>query len=129
MVIEDMLFGIRRRRTRHKRILNAERAFHLATLDLKPGDIAVDCGANVGVYTRFMARSGATVHAFEPDPVAFEQLRENTASLPNVVTHQAAVGLHDGEARLYRPKEFDRDPIHRSVESTLIAAPPFARVP
>ena len=120
MSIDDLIFGIRRRRSRHKRILNAERDFHLALLDLKPGDITIDCGANVGLYTRFLARSGATVHAFEPDPFAFDELRKNTSALPNVHLHQAAVGIADGEIELFRSTQFDKDPLNRTVDSSII---------
>src|ERR1041385_8565336 len=35
---------------------------------LGPGDIAIDLGAHVGTITERLARTGATVHAFEPDP-------------------------------------------------------------
>ena len=119
MSIDDLIFGIRRRRSRHKRILNAEREFHLALLDLKPGDITIDCGANVGLYTRFLARSGATVHSFEPDPFAFEELRKNTSMLPNVHLHQAAVGVADGEIELFRSAQFEKDPINRTVDSSI----------
>ena len=120
MTIEDLVFGMKRRRSRHKRILNAERSFHQTLLDLKPGDITIDCGANVGLYTRFLARTGATVHAFEPDPVAFAELNRNTASLPNVVLHQAAVGVADGETDLFRSVRFDTDGITGTVDSSVM---------
>ncbi|MEQ1755578.1 MAG: FkbM family methyltransferase [Micropepsaceae bacterium] len=120
MSIADLIFGIRRKRSRHKRILNAERDFHLALLDLKPGDITIDCGANVGLYTRFLARSGATVHAFEPDPFAFEELRKNTSMMPDVHLHQAAVGIADGEIELFRSAQFEKDPINRTVDSSIV---------
>src|SRR3954447_13607527 len=35
---------------------------------LKPGDVAFDVGANVGVWSLLAARRGARVHAFEPVP-------------------------------------------------------------
>lgn len=70
---------------------------------LRPGDIAVDLGANVGRYTRILAASGAEVHAFEPDPTTFALLTEAVADLPNVHLHQAAVGLVSGTITLHRP--------------------------
>ena len=47
---------------------------------LAPGDVAVDAGANIGCLTLAMAHSvgaGGRVHAFEPQPAAFELLRAN----------------------------------------------------
>ena len=44
--------------------------------NLKAGDIALDCGANVGKITVPMAQTGAAVYAFEPNPHAFAKLKE-----------------------------------------------------
>ena len=49
-----------------------DRIFHA----LKKGEIAIDCGVNIGHYTEVMARKGATVHAFKPNPHAFKVLKE-----------------------------------------------------
>src|SRR5690348_12928173 len=46
---------------------------------LGPGDIAIDLGAHVGTITERLARTGATVHAFEPDPDAFAILSAQMA--------------------------------------------------
>ena len=43
-------------------------------------DVVFDCGANVGDVTAPLAATGATVHAFEPDPFAFGQLSRRTSS-------------------------------------------------
>ncbi|MEO1468109.1 MAG: FkbM family methyltransferase [Pseudomonadota bacterium] len=98
----DRLAAWQRRRGRHKRILAAERAFHNALLETGPGDICIDCGANVGDYTAHMARGGATVHAFDPDPAAFARLAERFAGRGNVVLHNTAVGAEAGRAVLHR---------------------------
>jgi FkbM family methyltransferase len=45
---------------------------------VKQGDIVVDCGAHVGVFTDMALRRGAsTVVSIEPDPVNLECLRRN----------------------------------------------------
>lgn len=45
-----------------------------------PGDLVLDCGANVGVFTRRALRAGASrVVAIEPAPWALECLRRNLA--------------------------------------------------
>jgi FkbM family methyltransferase len=47
-------------------------------LDVKPGDVVLDCGANVGVYTRAAVENGAkVVVAIEPAPENLECLRRN----------------------------------------------------
>jgi FkbM family methyltransferase len=47
---------------------------------VRPGDIVMDCGAHVGVYTYFALRRGASmVVAIEPDPVNAECYRRNYA--------------------------------------------------
>lgn len=40
-------------------------------------DLVVDCGANIGEFSRAMEMRGASVHAFEPDPQEFFALKRN----------------------------------------------------
>lgn len=68
---------------------------------LKPGMVAMDVGANIGVHTVFMAQavgSGGAVFAFEPQRVVHQLLCANLAlnSLNNVMTWHAAVGPKAG---------------------------------
>ena len=46
---------------------------------IKPTDIIIDIGANIGYYTLFFARLApeGIVHCFEPDTTNFELLRKN----------------------------------------------------
>lgn len=46
---------------------------------LRPGDLFIDVGANVGVYSLLAAECGARVIAIEPEPSIVERLRENVA--------------------------------------------------
>jgi FkbM family methyltransferase len=47
---------------------------------IRPGDVVLDCGANVGVFTReAVARGARLVVAIEPAPVNLECLRRNFA--------------------------------------------------
>lgn len=63
---------------------------------LKPGDIAIDIGANVGAYTLFMAGlvgpSGRVI-AVEPQPSVLGRLRENVAFNPELTVTIAATAL------------------------------------
>ena len=51
----------------------------LLEAELRPGDVAVDVGAHVGVHALAMARRGARVVAFEPTPDSAAALRAAAA--------------------------------------------------
>lgn len=93
--------------------------FDCRVRQLTENDLAIDCGANVGVFTELMAATGAVVHAFEPDPYAFARLSERTAAIPNVVLHNVAVGTSELPVRLYRREDFDTRPDNACISSSL----------
>src|SRR6266702_4352906 len=75
---------------------------------LSSGSIVVDAGANIGIYSQFLARCvGPTgmVHSFEPSPENFARLRAAVASLPNVRVNQLALSDKTGESVLYVSEE------------------------
>lgn len=81
----------------------AEMSFVQAVL--RRGDVFLDVGANVGVYTLLAASvlgPAARILAVEPDPRARALLRENVAlnRLGGVSVHAAAVGAAPGFARM-----------------------------
>ena len=82
---------------------------------LFPGAIAVDAGANIGIYSEFLSRYvGPTgvVHSFEPSLDNFKRLRAVTRKLSNVRLNQLAVSDKTGESLLYISKELNVD--HRA---------------
>ena len=82
---------------------------------LSPGDVAVDIGANIGVYTQLLSRwVGATglVHSFEPSPENFERLQSATRKLANVRLSQSAVGESSRRTTLYVSDKLNVD--HRA---------------
>ena len=82
---------------------------------LSAGDVVVDAGANIGIYSQFLARCvGATgvVHSFEPSPENFKRLQFATRKLTNVRVSQAAVGECSGRSRLYLSDKLNVD--HRT---------------
>ncbi len=87
---------------------------------LRKGDLAIDCGANMGVVTEVLAKTGADVIAFEPDPWTFAQLQERFAGAANVTLINAAVGIGTGTVRLMRAANFDDNPSSASVKSTIL---------
>ena len=79
------------------------------------GDVVVDAGANIGIYSQFLARCvGATgiVHSFEPSPENFRRLQSATRKLANVRLSQAAVGEYSGKSKLYLSDKLNVD--HRT---------------
>jgi FkbM family methyltransferase len=72
---------------------------------LRPGDVAVDVGANIGALTvglgRMVAPGGAVI-AFEPQRTIFDILRQNLQSngLANVTAYRRAVGSQPGSIRV-----------------------------
>jgi FkbM family methyltransferase len=86
---------------------------------LGPGDLAIDCGANLGAVTKIMAAGGAEVHAFEPTPDAFAMLQKAVAHLPSVQCHQQAVLDKPGHLTLYLHMNYARNPARHSSGSSL----------
>ncbi|MFC6879073.1 MULTISPECIES: non-ribosomal peptide synthetase [Actinomadura] len=83
-----------------REVFDGERYAELG-IDPSPGGVVVDAGAHVGVFALLAARSGATVHAFEPIPPLFELLRRNLAVHGvDARAHPCALGAEDGEATL-----------------------------
>lgn len=111
---------LRRRAARNERTQFARGLMQGILSMLRPGDIVIDCGANLGDVTAPLAATGATVHAYEPDPYAFAQLTARVGDLPNVVLHNAAVGVAAGSVRLMRAANFDDNPKAGSVKSTIV---------
>ena len=116
----DEIEALIRRQKRNLRKAWAEGYLTAITAMLKPGDLAVDCGANMGVVTERLAATGADVVAFEPDPFAFKTLEQKFAHVPNVRLTNAAVGVGSGTVRLMRADNFGDNPEGASVKSTIL---------
>jgi FkbM family methyltransferase len=84
-------------------------------------DIAIDCGANVGEMTALMRASGATVHAFEPNPHAFAALQKRFAGDAGVICHPCAVSDAPGTVRLFLHVNSGENPVFWSNGSSLLA--------
>jgi FkbM family methyltransferase len=119
--LADELARLRRRQARNERAARARGLMSGICAMLRPGDVVLDCGANVGDVAEPLAATGARVIAFEPDPWAFERLSARLGAWPNVTLHQAAVGVADGHATLRRADNFGANPASASVKSTLLA--------
>jgi FkbM family methyltransferase len=86
------------------------------------GDIVVDAGANIGIYSRFLSRcvgQNGIVHAFEPSAKNFKRLQAATRSLANVRLSQAAVGEYSGRSELYVSAKLNVD--HRTYPTEVVS--------
>lgn len=67
---------------------------------LRPGDLVIDCGANIGEFSMICAADGAEVIAFEPDPREFAALQRN-AEGHSILPIRRALWKEDGETTFY----------------------------
>ena len=77
---------------------------------LRPGDVVIDVGANIGWHTVLAAEcvgAGGTVYAFEPDPANFAALDANCEAngLTQVVRRRCAAGDRACEGLLWTSTE------------------------
>jgi FkbM family methyltransferase len=81
-----------------------EYAEMLFVLDfLRPGDLFLDVGANLGIYTVLAARHGGRVVAFEPNGSARRALRQNVSlnsAGDRVTVEPFALADYDGYSRM-----------------------------
>jgi len=95
-----------------KRILLVRTAYWISRFRLRgilrslnEDSLVIDCGANVGDISALFLETGASVIAFEPDPVAHDILVERFRSHPRFTLCDKAVSDHEGSAPIY----FHRD--------------------
>lgn len=79
-----------------------EKEISLIPLLSDPRRVALDIGANKGVWAEMMRPHARTVHAFEPNPKMFAVLRSGAAA--DVQIHCLALSDHSGESDLLIPK-------------------------
>jgi len=83
--------------------------------------VAIDCGANVGKITGWLANTGATVYAFEPNPYAFAELTRRLGGNPKVHCIPKAVSTKAGILKLYLHRRATEDQVLWSSGSSLLS--------
>lgn len=86
---------------RHE-LTRGERELSLVPFLVQRDRIAVDAGANRGIWSEMMRRYARHVHAFEPNPKLYEELRRGAAK--GVTPHRLALSNETGTAELRIPK-------------------------
>jgi FkbM family methyltransferase len=87
---------------------------------LKPGDLALDLGANMGDIAARLVETGADVVAYEPDPLTFDKLTQRFDGVGNITLVNAAVGVGSGTVHLMRADNYAANPAGASVKSTIL---------
>lgn len=84
---------------------------------LRPGDVAIDAGANAGAHTLAMAAAGARVIACEPNPILRSRLEANVAlnGVDSIAVRPYALTAVPGPVVLHVPA----DPVHTGGASLL----------
>jgi len=87
-------------------LVHEEATTMLFKMTVRPGDVVLDLGANIGYYTLLAAKlvgEKGKVFAFEPEPRNFYYLTKNISlnDYSNVVAYQKAVSNRNGKTRLF----------------------------
>ena len=105
---------------RKSRKKNAFAEFNRALSNLNKGSYVIDCGANVGEFTKLFLEKGFFVDAFEPDPIAINELKKKYKNNKNFNLFQSAVGLKDNTQKLFRYRKFDENDPYSTQGSSLL---------
>ena len=105
---------------RKSRKKNAFSEFNRALSNLNKGSYVIDCGANIGEFTKLFLDKGFIVDAFEPDPIAINELKKKCKNNKNLNLFQSAVGLKDNTQKLFRYRKFDENDPYSTQGSSLL---------
>lgn len=93
----------RYRRGIQSRLEELKRSYRVGSLiPVSPGDLVVNCGANVGELAIGLSEMGAAVIAVEPDPATLKCLRANVSGIRGVEVLPVGLWKHDGELTFYQ---------------------------
>jgi len=84
-------------------------------------DVVIDLGANVGEVCEYFIPKRAIIHAYEPNPYAFELLKKRVGKYENIKLIPAAVSNYNGTSSLFLHKNHNEGEVHFSQASSLQA--------
>jgi FkbM family methyltransferase len=95
---------------------------HLLARVVKPGDVVIDGGANVGFFTCLLSRlvgPGGRVYAIEPTPLNIAKIKQNLANnaMQNVELVEQALSDAVGTATLHLSSDTGSNSLTRHSES------------
>ena len=83
--------------------------------------VCIDCGANIGLITDLFSSYGCLVHSFEPNPFVYKVLIEKFSSNEMIKLYNSAVGIKEGDCKIYFHKKNQDNPIKYSEATSLIS--------
>ena len=86
-----------------KRLDHISYEYMLDSVKFSPGDIIVDCGANVGelIYSFHQKNIAINYIAFEPESSSFSSLTMNTNQFENSISHKIALSDFEGNVDFF----------------------------
>ena len=107
---------------RSGRVKEASKEFDKYINSLPKGSLVIDVGANVGKFTDIFLKKGFKVHAFEPDPIAINELKKICGNdNENLELFEVAVGIKEESKKLYRYRKFDVANPETTIGSSLLS--------
>lgn len=107
-------------RKRGEKVGYSRGAMNMLLQFLRPGDLFLDCGANMGEVTGTLLPTGADFVCFEPDPFCFAELTRQFGDHDRVDLRNVALATKAGKAQFFRHQDFDAD--NRKTASTTMVA-------
>lgn len=83
---------------------------------LNKSSICIDCGANIGKVSEIMAKTGAKVYAFEPNPLCMEQLESVCSKYKNIELIKKGVADKNKKFKMFHNDfiQYDREVFSQS---------------
>lgn len=94
--------------------------FTRAFKHINPQSVVIDCGANVGDISLKLAKKGARVYAFEPNPYAFDVLSERLKKFDKVTCINKGVWDKNVKTSLFFHKNSKQDRVFWSFGSSIL---------
>lgn len=92
---------------------------YLRRFDIKPGDVVIDLGANIGDVSEYFLCKKAHVYAYEPNPHAFQALKARISNYNNAHLIEAAVSDCEEISKLFLHNDHKKSEIGFSQASSL----------
>ena len=106
---------------RSSRVRIASEEFTKYINSLPRGSFVIDVGANIGKFANIFLKKEFKVHAFEPDPIAINELKKICGdNNENFKLFEVAVGTKKESKKLYRYRKFDSANPETTIGSSLL---------
>jgi FkbM family methyltransferase len=88
---------------------------------LNKNSVVIDCGANTGRISSYLSVTGATIYAFEPDPIAFQSLSKQCRKKKNIICINKGVWDKNATIKLYRHADMINHEQDFTVGSSIVS--------